>query len=150
MGMLATARRFNYDSLDRVITAKCDDLQGWVYPASMDTSWYSYDDLSNRISHSYRDDTAFAYEHDKANRMTLIDSLSQDYDLAGNVTLSYSADRGTSFKYEYHHLNQLTAVYDDTGTDRSATLGPRSQRVRWRDTAWSSASVAVRSWSASN
>ena len=39
--------------------------------------------------------------HDKANRMTTLADKTQGYDKAGNLTLAYSTDRGTSYKYAY-------------------------------------------------
>ena len=39
----------------------------------------------------------------------------------GNLTLAYSADRGTSYVYRYDHHNRLTGVYDDT--THKAVLG---------------------------
>ena len=35
--------------------------------------------------------------------MTKLAGLDQDYDKAGNLTLAYSADRGTSYLYKYDH-----------------------------------------------
>ena len=101
------------------------------------TSWYTYDDLGNRISHKYRGGTAIGYEHDKANRMTKIATKTQSYDKAGNVTLAYSADRGTSYTYRWDHHNRLTGVYDSTNTTRKAAftwdgLGRRVEHVNDR------------------
>ncbi len=87
-----------------------------------ETTTYQYDDLGNRESHSYRDAAAIAYEHDKANRMTKLAGLTQGYDDAGNLTLAYSADRGTSYVYRYDHHNRLTGVYDDTDKTRKAAF----------------------------
>jgi len=66
--------------------------------------------------------------------MTLIDGLTQGYDLSGNVTLAYSTNLGTSYVYKYDHNNRLTGVYDDTGTTRKAAftydaLGRRIEHV---------------------
>jgi len=57
--------------------------------------------------------------------MTKLAGLDQDYDDAGNVTLAYSADRGTSYVYEYDHHNRLAAIWDGlTGTtERKAAYG---------------------------
>jgi YD repeat-containing protein len=46
--------------------------------------------------------------------MMLLAGLSQNYDKAGNITLAYSADRGTSYVYRYDHHHRLTGVYDFT------------------------------------
>jgi len=54
--------------------------------------------------------------------MTTIATKTQDYDLAGNVTLAYSADRGTSYTYRWDHHNRLTGVYDSTNTTRKAAF----------------------------
>ncbi len=40
----------------------------------------------------------------------------QEYDNAGNPTLAYSADRGTSYTYRYDHNNRLDEIYDDSDT----------------------------------
>ena len=74
-----------------------------------------YDDLGNRESHSYRGAAAITYAHDKANQMTTLEGLSQNYDSAGNLTLAYSADRGTSYIYHYDHNNSLIEIKDDNG-----------------------------------
>ncbi|MBK8268698.1 MAG: hypothetical protein IPK83_10520 [Planctomycetes bacterium] len=52
----------------------------------------------------------FGYGHDKANRMTTQAAVSQGHDLRGNLTLGYSADRGSSYTYEYDHNNRLSGV----------------------------------------
>lgn len=49
--------------------------------ASHNIDPYTYDDLGNRISHKYRTAAAIGYEHDKANRMTKLAGLTQNYDL---------------------------------------------------------------------
>ena len=54
--------------------------------------------------------------------MTTIATKTQGYDLAGNVTLAYSADRGTSYTYRWDHHNRLTGVYDSTNTTRKAAF----------------------------
>ena len=54
--------------------------------------------------------------------MTTLANAAQGYDLAGNLTLAYSADRGTSYQYKYDHHNRLTGVYDSTGSNRSAAF----------------------------
>ena len=138
MGDLGANRTYSYDTLNRLTRADYTDSQDWLGFTPL-KSTYDYDDLGNRSSHKYRVplvgmSTAIAYEHDKANRMTLIDGLPQGYDLAGNVTLAYSADRGTSYVYKYDHHNRLTGVYDDTGTTRKAAftydaLGRRIEHV---------------------
>ncbi len=78
--------------------------------------------MGNRISHKYRTDSAIGYAHDKANRMTTLATKTQGYDLAGNLTLAYSADRGTSYVYRWDHHNRLTGVYDSTNTTRKAAF----------------------------
>jgi len=140
MGDLKANRTYTYDSLNRLTNARYTDTQGWSDGLGLtaERSAYEYDDLGNRLSHAYRGNpinpSKIAYEHDKANRMTLIDGLTQGYDLAGNVTLAYSADRGTSYIYKYDHNNRLTGVYNDTGTTRKAAftydaLGRRIEHV---------------------
>jgi YD repeat-containing protein len=54
--------------------------------------------------------------------MTTLAGVTQGYDRAGNLTLAYSADRGTSYKYGYDHHNRLTGVYDSTGSTRKAAF----------------------------
>ncbi|MFO0972932.1 MAG: hypothetical protein U1A27_05785 [Phycisphaerae bacterium] len=54
--------------------------------------------------------------------MTTLAGLSQGYDLAGNQTRAYSADRATSYTYRYDHHNRLTGVYDSTNTTRKAAF----------------------------
>ena len=134
---LEADRVYGYDTLDRVTHARYWDTQRWIAYQPGYTSTYEYDDLGNRISHHYRSSGAgaIAYEHDKANRMTTIDTVTQEYDNAGNVTLAYSVDRGTSYKYEYDHLCRLTAVYDDTGANRSAAFvyDALGRRVQFAD-----------------
>ncbi len=49
-------------------------------------------------------------------------SAAPQYDAAGNVTLVYYTDRGTSYTYEYDRVSRLTAVYDDTGSARQVDL----------------------------
>jgi YD repeat-containing protein len=49
-------------------------------------------------------------------------AVNYTYDKAGNLTLAYSADRGTSYIYKYDHHNRLTGVYDSTGTTRKAAF----------------------------
>ncbi len=97
------------------------DTQDWT-AASEDTTSYQYDDLGNRASHSYRDAANIAYGHDKANRMTALADKTPLYDDAGNLTLAFSADRGTSYKYTYDHNNRLIGIYDDTGSSQSAAF----------------------------
>lgn len=131
---LLTADAFHdYDSAHRLITTRNADSQNWS-SASQKTSWYTYDDLGNRISHKRRTDAAIGYEHDKANRMTKIATKTQGYDKAGNVTLAYSADRGTSYTYRWDHHNRLTGIYDSTNTTRKAAftydaLGRRVEHI---------------------
>ncbi|MCG8405489.1 MAG: hypothetical protein MI923_09860, partial [Phycisphaerales bacterium] len=121
MDELDADREFDYDTLNRLLTARVTDTQNWT-AASEKTTWYSYDDVGNRISHQYRDATAIGYQHDDANRMTSYAGNSQGYDLAGNQTVAYSADRATSYKYSYDHHNRLLAVHDSTGTTRKAAF----------------------------
>ena len=54
--------------------------------------------------------------------MTTLANKTQGYDLAGNLTLAYSADRGTSYVYRYDHHNRMTGVYDSTNTTRKAAF----------------------------
>ena len=54
--------------------------------------------------------------------MTTVAGLSQGYDDAGNLTLAYSVDRGTSYTYRYDHHNRLTGVYDHTNSTRKAAF----------------------------
>jgi YD repeat-containing protein len=82
MDDLVADRHFNYDTLDRLVTARVTDTQNWT-AASEATTWYQYDDLGNRQSHSYRDAGAIAYGHDQANRMTACAGNTQNYDAAG-------------------------------------------------------------------
>ena len=121
---LKASRTYNYDTANRLITSRQTDVQDWPDPCppSTVTSWYTYDDLGNRISHKYRGATAIGYAHDKANRMTKLAAKTQGYDLAGNLTLAYSADRGTSYTYRWDHHNRLTGVYDSTNTNRLANF----------------------------
>jgi len=95
--------------------------QDWTAGAEK-TTWYSYDDLGNRISHQYRDAAAIGYEHDKANRMTKLADKTQQYDKAGNLTLAFSADRGTSYTYTYDHHNRLIEVEEQSSSTRKAAL----------------------------
>jgi len=136
-GSYLTVDNFHtYDTGDRLLTTRYDDLQGWVTPHPAHTSWFSYDDLGNRISHKYRAASAIGYAHDKANRMTTLANRTQGYDPAGNLTLAYSVDRGTSYVYRYDHHNRLTGVYDSTNTTRKAafTWDALGRRVEfWND-----------------
>jgi len=101
---LAADAHHTYDTADRLVTTRNKDQQGWgLWSGNGPTTWYNYDDLGNRISHQHRGTTPIGYAHDKANRMTTIATLTQGYDLAGNVTLAYSADRGTSYTYRWDH-----------------------------------------------
>ncbi|MCK6486629.1 MAG: hypothetical protein L6R00_21170 [Phycisphaerae bacterium] len=133
MGHLDADRVYGYDTLHRLITAKLTDTQDWD-AAVQQTTWYQYDDLGNRISHSERDASPIAYAHDRANRLTDWAGHAQAYDLAENVTLAFSAAGDKSYTYRYDHLNQLTAVYDATDTTRKAAftydaLGRRIEHV---------------------
>ena len=121
MNHLEATRYHTYDTLNRLITSRLTDTQDWT-TASEVTTTYQYDDLGNRESHAYRDATAITYAHDKANRMTTLAAVSQLYDDAGNLTLGFSADRGTSYTYRYDHTNRLEAVYDSTDTTRKAAI----------------------------
>ncbi|MFQ5502245.1 MAG: hypothetical protein ACE5EQ_08070, partial [Phycisphaerae bacterium] len=85
MDELDVDREFDYDTLNRLITARLTDTQDWN-AGTEKTTWYNYDDLGNRISHRYRDATAIGYGHDKANRMTTYATKTQGYDQAGNLT----------------------------------------------------------------
>lgn len=134
MGYLAASAEHSYDTADRLITTVNTDTQTWT-AAAAENSWYTYDGLGNRISHVHRDAGAIGYGHDKANRMTTLAGLSQGYDDAGNLTLAYSADRGTSYTYRYDHHNRLTGVYDDTNTTRKAAFSwdALGRRVEYAD-----------------
>jgi YD repeat-containing protein len=132
---LAVDNFHTYDTGDRLLTTRYDDPQAWD-AEPVRTSWFSYDDLGNRISHKYRQASAIGYAHDKANRMTTLANRTQGYDLAGNLTLAFSVDRGTSYKYKYDHHNRLTGVYDSTGVTRKAafTWDALGRRVEfWND-----------------
>ena len=61
--------------------------------------------------------------------MTTLATKTQGYDLAGNLTLAYSADRGTSYTYRWDHHNRLTGVYDSTNITR-VEGSPTTPRVR--------------------
>jgi len=135
-GFLEASAEHSYDTADRLITTQNWDTQVWSGPhAPGETTWYTYDDLGNRISHVHRDAGAIGYGHDKANRMTTLAGLSQGYDDAGNLTLAYSADRGTSYTYRYDHHNRLTGVYDSTNTTRKAAFSwdALGRRVEYAD-----------------
>jgi len=121
MRQLESSRSYAYDTLNRLTNALVTDSQAWAGLAQSTTT-YSYDDLGNRISHSNRGAAAIGHGHDKANRMTALDSVNPAYDLAGNLTLAFSEDRGTSYKYRYDHLNRLTGLYDSTNTTRVAAF----------------------------
>jgi len=54
--------------------------------------------------------------------MTKLAGKTQGYDKAGNLTLAYSADRASTYKYTYDHNNRLAGVYDSTGTTRKAAF----------------------------
>src|SRR5260221_12757130 len=54
--------------------------------------------------------------------MTTMATKSQGYVLTGNLTLAYSADRGTSYTSRWDHHNRLTGVYDSTNTTRKAAF----------------------------
>ena len=54
--------------------------------------------------------------------MTALAAVTQQYDLAGNVTTAFSADRGTTYKYYYDHHNRLTEVRDGAGSVTQATF----------------------------
>ncbi|MFO0972938.1 MAG: hypothetical protein U1A27_05815 [Phycisphaerae bacterium] len=43
-----------------------DSQQPWSLPASANvSSWYAYDDLGNRTTHSHRNASSITYAHDK-------------------------------------------------------------------------------------
>ncbi|MCG8406468.1 MAG: hypothetical protein MI923_14825 [Phycisphaerales bacterium] len=115
MGELDADRAFDYDTLDRLLTARLTDTQNWT-AATEKTTWFSYDDVGNRISHQYRDATAIGYTHDDANRLTAYAGKSPSYDLAGNQTSGYSADLLASYTYDYDHHNRLTKIREEFGT----------------------------------
>lgn len=56
--------------------------------------------------------------------MTTLASGSQYYDLAGNQTVGYSADRASSYVYQYDHLNRVTDVAKITGGSNPSWSGP--------------------------
>ncbi|NUQ46899.1 MAG: hypothetical protein HUU22_12810 [Phycisphaerae bacterium] len=133
LGYLDADRTYAYDTLDRLLTARPTDTQNWT-AAAVKTSWYQYDDLGNRISAVDRDKSAVGYAHDLQNRMTTHAGQTQNYDLAGRLTLTYSPSANASYQYEYDHLDRLTAVYDATGVTRKAAftydaLGRRVEHV---------------------
>ncbi|MCK6486631.1 MAG: hypothetical protein L6R00_21180 [Phycisphaerae bacterium] len=87
-----------------------------------------------RSCRNEKDASPIAYAHDRANRLTDWAGHAQAYDLAGNVTLAFSAAGDKSYTYRYDHLNQLTAVYDSTDTTRKAAftydaLGRRIEHI---------------------
>ena len=68
--------------------------------------------------------------------MTTLANRTQGYDLAGNLSLAFSVDRATSYKYKYDHHNRLTGVYDSSGSTRKAafTWDALGRRVEfWND-----------------
>jgi len=69
MAQLESSRSYAYDTLNRLTNALVTDSQAWSGLAQSTTT-YSYDDLSNRISHFGRGAAAISHGHDKANRMT--------------------------------------------------------------------------------
>ncbi len=96
LNWLDSDRSYDYDGLDRLVTAKLTDWQTWFSPSMPLTSWSTYDDLGSRESHWYRTGgPAIAYAHDKA----------------GNLTNGYSIDRSIRYLYEYDHLSKLAAVH---------------------------------------
>lgn len=148
MAHLAADRVHTYDTLSRLLTTQYWDTQNWN-TASEEVTWYSYDDVGNRISHSHRDAAAIGYGHDKANRMTAAGSNNQLYDDAGNLTLAYSVNGDKSYVYRYDHHNRLTGVYDDTDTTRKAAFvwDALGRREKCRFTLARLAVLsAVRSW----
>ena len=46
----------------------------------------------------------------------------QQYDDAGNLTIVFSEDLGSTYNYQYDHNNRLTAVYDSGGSNLSAAF----------------------------
>ena len=123
MGYLEATRYHDYDDLHRLTTSRLTDAQAWPDGGGSEvTTTYTYDDLGNRVSHSYRDAAAIAYSHDKANRMTTLAGNTQGYDLAGNLTLGFSADRGTTYTYTYDHNNRLIQVDNQDFESREAVL----------------------------
>jgi len=134
MGKLEVDRWYAYDTLNRLTTAEYADNQTWNIPFGNKTSLYAYNDLGNRLSHTYRNPPSIAYEHDKANRMTKLATKTQGYDLAGNLTKAWSISRIKSYIYKYDHNNRLAAIWDDTDTTRKAAftydaLGRRIEHV---------------------
>ena len=63
MDELESTQHYDYDTLNRLVSARVTDTQDWTAAAEETTS-YQYDDLGNRVSHEYRDATAIAYGHD--------------------------------------------------------------------------------------
>jgi len=121
---------YAYRPLNRLVTARLTDTQNWS-AASQQTTWYQYDDLGNRISSDDRGAGAIAYGHDKANRMTNVAGLTQRYDKAGNVTVAYSANRGTSYRYYYDHHNRLTTIHRITGGSEPSWTGTTVASFKW-------------------
>ena len=70
MDELESTQHYDYDTLNRLITARLTDSQDWPGSLSEVTTSYQYDDLGNRQSHSYRDASAIAYGPDKSHHMT--------------------------------------------------------------------------------
>lgn len=130
MSYLESSRSYAYDTLNRLTNALVTDSQNWSSPA-LSTTTYSYDDLGNRISHSNRGATAIGHAHDKANRMTTLATVTQRYQKAGNLTVAYSADRSTSYKYSYDHLNRLTHVGKITGGSEPSWTTSDVANFKW-------------------
>ena len=136
MGYNEASRWHTYDTLNRLTDSRLKDSQNWSSPAEKTTT-YEYDDVGNRVSHSYRDAAAIGYAHDDANRMTTMAGVSPAYDDAGNMTLGYSADRGSSYTYAYDHLNRVISADqagiggfgDDEGEFTYDALGRRIEVI---------------------
>jgi len=107
MAQVESSRSYDYDTLNRLITVRLSGTRNWS-AASQQT-----------IRHG----------GNKANRMTTLATVTQGYQKAGNLTVAYSADRGTSYRYYYDHQYRGTSVHRITGGSEPN---------------WTSALVAVR------
>ncbi|MCH7812559.1 MAG: hypothetical protein IID40_00930 [Planctomycetes bacterium] len=155
---LSAKRLHEYDTLDQLTQSAYADRQNWDLLPKGDnyvTSTYVYHQLGNRKTHNYRDAVDdLTYEHDLANRMTQITDeggptdYTQEYDDAGNLTVTYAANLGNTYKYEYDHNNQddpFDSVIGRTGDPltayrsparRSFTLSTRQTSDTHRWSAW--------------
>jgi hypothetical protein len=54
--------------------------------------------------------------------MTTLATKAQGFDLVGNLTFAYSADRDTSYVYRWDHHNRFVGVYNSTNSTRKAAF----------------------------